>query len=438
VVALCTARWEEAFMAEELRNIHRQVLPNGLTIISEEMKHIRSVSIGIWIKTGSRDEEAKSNGISHFIEHMVFKGTRNRSAEAIARQVDSIGGNLDAFTAKECVCFNVKVLDEHLPIAFDVLSDLVLNPVFAAEDIVRERRVILEEIKMDEDNPDYLVHEIFTQNFWKDHPLGKPILGTKETVKGFEQPLVLDLYQKRFTAGNFTIAAAGNLNHKEFVELVAKHFDRMKPATNGFHGAPPKIVPRITLRNKKSLEQVQICVGVPSHPIAHEKRFASYVLNTLLGGGMSSRLFQNIRERQGLAYAIYSDLNPYRDTGCLSVYAGTSRESAAKVVQSIVSEFKKLKSEPVPQEEVQRSKDQLKGSLMLSLESSTARMSNLARQDMYFDRFYGMDEVIEKIEAVTAEDLQAMANDFFQTESIAVTVLGNLDKLKISRDQLSC
>jgi len=369
---------------------------------------------------------------------MVFKGTRNRSAEAIARQVDSIGGNLDAFTAKECVCFNVKVLDEHLPVAFDVLSDLVLNPVFAVDDIVRERRVILEEIKMDEDNPDYLVHEIFTQNFWKDHPLGKPILGTKETVKGFEQPLVLDLYGKRFVPGNFIIAAAGNLNHRQFVELVAKHFDQMKPATNGLHSAPPKIVPRITLRNKKALEQVQICVGVPSHPIAHEKRFASYVLNTLLGGGMSSRLFQNIRERQGLAYAIYSDLNPYRDTGCLSVYAGTSRESAVKVVQSIVSEFKKLKSEPVPQEELRRSKDQLKGSLMLSLESSTARMSNLARQDMYFDRFYGMDEVIEKIETVTADDLQEMANDFFQTESIAVTVLGNLDKLRMSREQLTC
>jgi predicted Zn-dependent peptidase len=425
-------------MAEELRNIHRQVLPNGLTVISEEMKHIRSVSIGIWIKTGSRDEDLKRNGLSHFIEHMVFKGTKNRSAEAIARQVDSIGGNLDAFTAKECVCFNVKVLDEHLPIALDVLSDLVLNPVFAVEDIVRERRVILEEIKMDEDNPDYLVHEIFTQNFWKDHPLGKPILGTKETVKGFDQPLVLDLYQKRFTSGNFIVAAAGNLNHKKFVELVAKHFDRMRPTKNGFHSVPPKIVPRITLRNKKSLEQVQICVGVPSHPIAHEKRFASYILNTLLGGGMSSRLFQNIRERQGLAYAIYSDLNPYRDTGCLSIYAGTSRESASKVVQSIVSEFKKLKSEAVPEEEVRRSKDQLKGSLMLSLESSTARMSNLARQNMYFDRFYGMDELIENIEAVTAEDLQEMANDFFRTESIAVTVLGNLDKLKISRDQLAC
>jgi len=425
-------------MGEELRNIHRQVLPNGLMIISEEMKHIRSVSIGIWIKTGSRDEEAARNGLSHFIEHMVFKGTHNRSAEAIARQVDSIGGNLDAFTAKECVCFNVKVLDEHLPIALDVLSDLVLNPVFAVEDIVRERRVILEEIKMDEDNPDYLVHEIFTQNFWKDHPLGKPILGTKETVRGFEQPVVLDLYRQRFVPGNLIVAAAGNLNHQRFVELVNQHFSNMTPGKNGLHSLPPKIVPKITLRNKKSLEQVQICVGVPSHPIAHEKRFASYVLNTLLGGGMSSRLFQNIRERQGLAYAIYSDLNPYRDTGCLSIYAGTSRESAAKVVQSVVSEFRKLKSEAVPEEELRRSKDQLKGSLMLSLESSTARMSNLARQDMYFDRFYGMDELIQKIEAVTAEDLREMANDFFRTESIAVTVLGNLNGLKIARDQLAC
>jgi len=291
---------------------------------------------------------------------------------------------------------------------------------------------------MDEDSPEYLVHEIFTQNFWKDHPLGKPILGTKETVKGFEQPAVLDLYGKRFTPGNIIISAAGNLDHNQFVNLVVKHFDQMKSVKNGFHRSVPKIVPRITLRNKKSLEQVQICLGVPSHPIAHEKRFASYVLNTLLGGGMSSRLFQNIRERQGLAYSIYSDLNPYRDTGCLSVYAGTSRESAFKVVQSIVSEFNKLKTEALSDEELRRSKDQLKGSLMLSLESSTSRMSNLARQDMYFDRFYGMDALIEKIEAVTADDLHEMANDFFRTESIAVTALGNLDGLKISREQLAC
>ena len=212
----------------------------------------------------------------------------------------------------------------------------------------------------------------------------------------------------------------------------------MNPVKNGFHSPQPKIVPRIIMRNKKSLEQVQICVGVPSHPIAHEKRHASYILNTLLGGGMSSRLFQNIRERQGLAYSIYSDLNPYRDTGCLSVYAGTSRESAGKVVQSIVSEFRKLKLEDVPADELRRSKDQLKGSLMLSLESSTARMSSLARQEMYFDRFYSMDELIEKIESVTAEEVRELANEFFLTESIAVTVLGNLNGLKLSREQLAC
>ena len=425
-------------MVEEVRNIQREVLPNGLTVITEQMQHIRSVSIGIWIKSGSRDEDPQWNGISHFIEHMVFKGTKHRSAEDIARQVDSIGGNMDAFTAKECVCFNVKVLDEHLPIAMDVLSDLVLNPVFDAQDISRERGVILEEIKMDEDSPDYLVHEIFTQNFWKDHPLGKPILGTKDTVKKFERDPVLGSYAQQFMPSNLIICAAGNLKHEQFVELVAKHFQHMKPVKNGFHSLPPKVVPRIIMRNKKSLEQVQICVGVPSHPIAHERRHASYILNTLLGGGMSSRLFQNIRERQGLAYSIYSDLNPYRDTGCLSVYAGTSRESASKVVQCIVSEFRNLKSHPVPEEELRRSKDQLKGSLMLSLESSTARMSNLARQEMYFDHFYTMDELLEKIESVTAEELQQLANEFFHTESIAVTVLGNLNGLKLTREQLAC
>ena len=420
------------------RSIRRTALPNGLTIITEEMKHIRSVSIGIWIKTGSRDEDKQWNGISHFVEHMVFKGTEHRTAEEIARQVDSIGGNIDAFTAKECVSFSIKVLDEHLPLALDVLSDLVLNPIFDAGDIVRERGVILEEIKMDEDSPDYLVHEIFTQNFWKDHPLGRPILGTRDTVKRFERKPVVDFYRQRFVPGNVIITAAGHLNHELFVELVDKHFANMKRASNGFHSAPPKIVPKIILRNKKSLEQVQICVGVPSYPITHEKRHSSYILNTLLGGGMSSRLFQNIRERQGLAYAIYSDLNPYRDTGCLSVYAGTSRASATKVVESVVSEFRNLKSAVVPADELRRSKDQLKGSLMLSLESSTARMSNLARQEMYFDHFYGLDELIAKIESVTVEELWHLANQFFRTENVAVTILGNLNGLRLTREQLAC
>jgi len=425
-------------MVSEPRSIRREVLPNGLTILTEEMPHIRSISIGIWIKTGSRHEEPDVNGISHFIEHMVFKGTATRSAADIARQVDSIGGNMDAFTAKECICFNVKILDEHLPIAFEILSDIVLRPVFDTSDIARERGVILEEIKMDEDSPDYLVHEIFTQNFWKDHPLGKPILGTKETVRRFERELVTDYFRQRFVPENIIVSAAGRLDHDRFVDLVARAFAHLPTGSNGLHQSIPKTCARIIMRNKKALEQVQICLGVPSHPISHEKRYASYVLNTLLGGGMSSRLFQNVRENQGLVYAIYSELNPYRDTGCLSVYAGTSRESASKVVQSIVAEFRTLKAELVTPEELERAKAQLKGNLMLSLESSTARMSNLARQEMYFDHFIGLDEIIQNIENVTAEHLTELAEEYFRTEHIAVTVLGNLNGLKLNRELLAC
>lgn len=425
-------------MVEELRNIHREVLPNGLTILTERMEHIRSVSIGIWVRTGSRHELPDHNGISHFLEHMVFKGTKSRSAQAIAREVDSIGGNMDAFTAKECICFNIKVLDEHLPIALDILSDLVLNPVFDAKDIAREQGVILEEIKMDEDSPEYLVHEIFTQNFWKDHPLGKPILGTKDTVKRFQQEIVQDYYRQRFYPGNLIVSAAGSLDHAKVVELVTERFHHLKPHSNGFHAEAPKTVSRIVTRNKKSLEQVQICMGVPAPHISDDRRYVSYILNTMLGGGMSSRLFQTIREDRGLAYAIYSELNPYRDTGCMAVYAGTSMEWAPKVVECVVSEFRNFKEHGVPEDELRRAKDQLKGSLMLSLESSTARMSNLARNAMYFDRFFTLDEIIERIEAVTAEDLMQLSQELFRPEEIAVTVLGNLDGLKISREQLAC
>jgi predicted Zn-dependent peptidase len=425
-------------MVENVRNIQRAVFANGLTVLTEKMDHIRSVSMGIWIKSGSRHEDPNFNGISHFLEHMVFKGTTNRTAEDIARQVDSIGGNMDAFTGKETICFNVKVLDEHLPIAVDVLSDMVLHPVFDGKEIIRERGVILEEIKMDEDNPDYLVHEIFTQNFFKDHPLGKPILGTKETVKRFSQEAILDYYGGKFAPGNMIISAAGNLDHKEFVELLRERFEQLPAGTNGWHDTPPKPNSRIILRNKKSLEQVQICIGVPSYSISHERRYVTYVMNTLLGGGMSSRLFQNVREKQGLVYSIFSELNPFRDAGMLSVYAGTSRESAAKVVKAIVNEFHQLKSVAISEEELKRAKDQLKGSLMLSLESSTARMSNLARQEMYYDHFINMDEIINRIQAVTVEDLLKSANELFQPELIAVTVLGNLNGLKVTRDSLAC
>jgi len=421
-----------------LREIEMTTLANGVRVITESMPHVRSVSVGIWVGAGSRRETPEQNGISHFIEHMLFKGTKRRSAEDIARSVDSIGGNLDAFTAKELVCFNTKVLDEHLSLAFDVLSDLVLNPLFREEDIEKEKGVILEEIKMEADSPDYLVHEIFSANFWKDHPLGKPILGTRETVKRFDRAMVQAYYGTVYAPANLLVTGAGNLTHERLVTLVRDHFESVHPGEPlGFDPAPSTHA-RIALRNKKALEQVHLCLGVPSYPLPHEERFACYVLNTLLGGGMSSRLFQNIRERQGLAYAVFSELSPYRDTGCLSIYAGTSLESARKVVESIVNEFHQLKEHRVSDEELRRAKDHLKGSLMLSLESTASRMSNLARQEMYFGRFFTLDELVESIEAVTAEDVQRIALTFFDSRQIALTVLGNLENFKIGREDLAC
>jgi predicted Zn-dependent peptidase len=413
------------------------------------MPQVRSVTVGIWVKTGSRVERAELSGISHFIEHMLFKGTVHRTAEEIAREVDSVGGYLDAFTAKEMTAFTAKVMDEHLPRALDILSDLVLAPLLRAEDIHKEQGVILEEIKMEEDNPEYLVHEIFTQNFWRDHPLGKPIIGTRETVKGFDRPAVVDFFERWYRPEHILVAAAGHLEHQGFAALVEEKLGgltrlRSAPKPNQEAGGPvegdraPRPQAHLSSRNKRDLEQVHICLGVPCYPLPHEKRFATAVLNTILGGGMSSRLFQNVREKQGLAYAIFSDLNTYRDAGCLSVYAGTGRERARQVVRLIMDEFCRLKRDPVSREELRRAKDNLKGGMMLALESTNARMSNLARQEIYFQRFHSLDEILASVEAVTGGELQQLAGEFFQPDQVGVTVLGNLDGLRISREELRC
>ena len=425
-------------MMNNERNIRRTVLPNGLIILTERMDHLRSVAMGVWIKSGSRCEPAEINGISHFVEHMLFKGTRSRSAQAIAREMDSIGGNLDAFTGKETICFNVKSLADHVPIALDVLSDLVLNPIFAASDIERERGVILEEIKIDEDNPDVLVHELFTQSFWKDHPLGWPILGTTRTVAGLDQDKLFNYHNDRFHAGNMVFSAAGNLDHDKFAESIASRFSNFTSGTALNELAAPEASARIVLRNKKSLEQVQICLGVPAPPITDENRYATLILNTVLGGGMSSRLFQTIREERGLAYSIYSDLSPYRDTGTLCVYAGTSSANALQVVDLTLAEFARLKQEPLAEEELTRAKDQVKGNILLGLESSNARMANLARQEMYFKHFFTVEEVIARIDEVQAAQVQAMAQRLFVPDRIAVTLLGRLDGIKLDRDRLVC
>lgn len=420
------------------RDIRRTILPNGLIVLTERMEHLRSVAMGVWIKSGSRGEAPEINGISHFVEHMVFKGTRSRSAQHIAREMDSIGGNLDAFTGKETICFNVKSLADHVPIALDVLADLVLNPVFASPDIERERGVILEEIKIDEDNPDVLVHELFTQSFWKDHPLGKPILGTSATVARFDQPKLLDYHAGRFHAGNMVFSAAGNLHHDQFLADIGAKLGALQTRDAVADLPAPLSSARILLRNKKALEQVQICLGVPAPPITDENRYATLILNTVLGGGMSSRLFQTIREERGMAYSVFSDLSPYRDTGTLCVYAGTSAGKALETIDLILIEFRKLKEEILSDEELTRAKDQLKGNILMGLESSNSRMANLARQEIYFGQFFSADEITARIDAVTADQIQAMAQRLFDSERIAVTLLGRLDGIKLNRSRLVC
>jgi predicted Zn-dependent peptidase len=420
------------------RNLRRTVLPNGLIVLTERMEHLRSVAMGVWIKSGSRCEAPEINGISHFVEHMVFKGTRSRSAQHIAREMDSIGGNLDAFTGKETICFNVKSLADHVPIALDVLADLVLNPTFASTEIERERSVILEEIKIDEDNPDVLVHELFTQNFWKDHPLGKPILGTTQTVGRLDQQKLFDYHTGIFRAGNMVFSAAGDLEHDQFVEAVTQKFAPLLPGEPAYESQTPQASARILLQNKKALEQVQLCLGVPAPRITDDNRFATLILNTVLGGGMSSRLFQTIREERGMAYAIYSDLSPYSDTGSLCVYAGTSAGKALEVVDLVMAEFRNLKEVPLSEEELKRGKDQLRGNILMGLESSNSRMANLARQEMYFHKFFTADEIIARIETVTAEDIQTMAQRLFVPDRIAITLLGRLNGVKLTRDRLVC
>jgi len=420
------------------RNLRRTVLPNGLIVLTERMEHLRSVAMGVWVKSGSRYEDADINGISHFVEHMLFKGTRSRSAQHIAREMDSIGGNLDAYTGKETICFSVKALSNHVPIALDVLSDLVLNPTFTDTDIERERGVILEEIKIDEDNPDVLVHEIFTQNFWKDQPLGKPILGTTKTVSGLGQPTLFDYHNDRFRAGNMVFSAAGQLDHDQFVESVAAKFSSLAAGTTEMAYQSPEVSAPIILRNKRSLEQVLICLGVPSPPITDENRYATLILNTVLGGGMSSRLFQTIREERGMAYSIYSDLSPYSDTGSFCVYAGTSADKALEMLGLVMNEFRTLKEHLLSDEELTRAKEQVKGNILLGLESSGSRMSNLARQEMYFNHFFSVEEVLERLDAVTADQVQFMAQKLFISERIAVTLLGRLDGLKLRRSQFVC
>jgi predicted Zn-dependent peptidase len=406
--------------------IVREVLDNGLRLITEAMPHVRSVSIGVWLTRGSRHESDERAGIAHFVEHMLFKGTATRSAEDIAQAIDSIGGQLDAFTAKEYASYYIKVLDDHLPVAIDLLSDIVLNPAFPADEIEREKKVILEEFKMVEDTPDDLVHEVFTQHFWEGHPLGRPILGTHAAVQAFTQEAIREYFRGAYVAPNIVISAAGNLDHAHVRELVTRAFAPLPAAGAESLQRTPAVVPQVVVRTK-DIEQSHVCIGTPAYPQRHDDRYVSYILNTVLGGSMSSRLFQNIREKRGLAYAVFSSLSAYRDAGALTVYAGCGADQVDEVVNLVIDELRTMKNGALREAELRRSKDHLKGSLMLSLENTASRMSHLARQEIYFERYFSMDETLAGIEQVTAPDVQRVAADLFSNGSVSVTVLGPKD-----------
>jgi predicted Zn-dependent peptidase len=426
----------------------RETLPNGLTLVTEPMPAARSVAVGVWLKRGSRHEAAQVGGISHFIEHMVFKGTKTRSAERIAAEVDSIGGYMDAFTSKEYASFHLKVLDEHLPLAVEILADIVRNPLFDPAELAKEKKVIFEEINMVEDTPDDLVMELFAGAFWPGHPLGRPILGTKGTVGRFRRDDLASYFARVYRPANILISAAGHLEHASVAALVSRHFDgldagvaarrargragRLAAGSDG----PPAAVARTVTRSKKELEQVHVCLGARACSQGHPDRYATYVLNTVLGGSMSSRLFQNVREKRGLVYSISSGLTSYSDAGLLSVYAGTSLESAPEVIRLTLEEIRRLREEPLGEDELRRAKDHIKGGLVLSLESSGARMSHLARQEIYFGRQFPLDEILAAIESVAASDVVRVAGDVFQGR-LGASILGPLDGWRPREKELS-
>lgn len=400
-------------------------MKNGLVIASEVMPHLRSVSLGVWVKCGSRFESLDETGISHFIEHLLFKGTKTRSAATIAQTIDSVGGQLNAFTEKEYVGFYAKVLDEQLDLAFNLVSDIVLHPSFPGVEIERERNVIFEEINMVEDSPQELILDMYTENFWRNHPLGRPISGTKESVAAISRNHVKKFFRQHYTASNIIVAVAGNVRHSEVYRLAERCFSDLDSGVAAAHGGPPEISPGRVVRHKAHLEQTHICLGTASPPVASDERYAAHLLCSILGGGMSSRLFQKIREKRGLVYSIYSMLNLYRDAGSLVVYAGCAPEKAPEVVELTLKEFRTFRERLIPAQELKRAKENIKGSLMLGLESSSSRMTNLAQQLIYYGRFYELEEIIEAVERVTAREIRDLANRIFDNSSLTLTILSS-------------
>jgi predicted Zn-dependent peptidase len=421
----------------------KTVLKNGIRVVSQEMPDHRSVSLGIWVENGSRHEAHHENGISHFIEHLLFKGTDRRTAAEIAEEMDAVGGILNAFTAKEHTCYYAKVLDENLPLAIDLLTDIFLHSKFEREEIERERSVILQEISQAEDTPDDYVHDLFSLDFFKDHPLAQPICGRAETVTKFRREDFLTFFRSRYRPHRVIVSAAGHLRHDDLVREMAARLNSVSEGTAdtasvSFQGDQPPEIRRGVFTHSKVLEQVHLCLGVVGIPQAHPKRYAAYVLNTLLGGGMSSRLFQEIREKRGRAYSVYSFSSSYKDVGYFGVYAGTSMEWVEEVVDLTVKELKSLAAGEIKQEELQRTQGQLVGSMILGLESTDSWMSHIARNEIYFGRPITTDEICQGVRSVSRDDVIDLARALFRSGEITLSLLGDFkDDFKLTNLDLA-
>ncbi len=413
----------------------KDTLANGIRVVSETLPKSRSVSIGVWVKVGSRHEPAEVGGVSHFIEHMFFKGTKKRTARDIATEIDSLGGEMNAFTSQENTTYYVKVLDEHLPIAIDILADILIGSRFDPAEMEKERKVILEEIKMVEDTPDDYIHELFTGSVWQGNSLGRPILGTKDTIKALKHKDILSYIDDYYSPREIIIAVAGNFEHDRLISLLNGAFGALARGGVPRTDETPGFRHAVTVR-KKQLEQVQLCLGCKGLSYTDDDRYTILALNTVLGNSMSSRLFQEVREQNALAYSIYSYVTAYRDAGLLTIYAGTDPANVQQALRLIVKEIRKLRDEGVTPAEETRVKNQIKGNLVLSLESSNSHMSRIARQEIYFGKYFSVDDIIHAVDKVTVEDIGRIARRIFTRETMALSILGPLGKDDLPEDIL--
>jgi len=403
---------------------HRTTLNNGIRVVTEKISPFRSISIGLWVNVGSRDEEPKESGLSHFIEHMVFKGTKKRTAKEIAQSLESLGGHLNAFTSREQTCYYARVLDEHLPVAVDVLADLVKNGLLTPADLEKEKKVILEEIKDVQDNPADLVHDLYAQSLWKDQPLGQPVIGSSQTVSAFQRRDLVNYLKRHYTCDSLVVAASGNVDHHKLVDLVGKklNLDSDHRHSHGLRKVPQALQSVRVIKRKSA--QTHVCLGVPAFKFSHPRRYALTLLNIVLGGGMSSHLFQSIRERLGLAYSVYSFVDFFEDTGTWGIYLATDGRQVQKAVQQALRELKRIKREVLTKSELEHAQAQLKGNLVISVENSSTRMNRLARNELYLKKYVSLDQTMKEINRITRDEIQAVAQELFQPDNFTAVVLG--------------